>query len=160
MVDCPAQLTSLFKSDGTIIPKNATVRLSRSNEFIAILSILGEGKNSSSIGIPSISSFSPDNNRTLDSTTSAIISGRIDGYASLHAHTMNDPSEWMSIEFKQVDTISKVVINNRVDSAAHIIGCTLTVTVGGVGLLNHMISQANYDARIGNAISFASASVS
>ena len=85
----------------------------------------------------------------------AVISGRTEGPI---AHTNYNPIEWINVNFSLVDSISKVVINNR-ECGIHncdlrIIGATLTVTVGGVKTFNIAITQANYDARIGKALIF------
>ena len=84
-----------------------------------------------------------------------LISGKKGG-----AHTENGAIEWMNINIFVVDSISKIVINNRNCPGNHwaprIIESSLTVVVDGVTGLNLVISQANYDRNI-NTLIFESA---
>jgi hypothetical protein len=85
-----------------------------------------------------------------------LISGRTEG--NLMAIAKSGTNQWMNLDFMSVGDISKVVINNRPcgvhNCDLRIIGSTLTVTVNGVTLLNHIITQTDFDKRIGDALSF------
>jgi len=159
-IECPAQLTSLYKScltDRVIVPKTASVRLTnKANEFINIHSILvfnGEGTNISAIGIPSMSSIHTGN--ASHHGPMHIISGRTRGFV---AHTLAGANEWMEIKFSLVDTLSKIVINNikftETTFQQRIIGCTLRVTVGGISTFNRVITNADFYSQIDDALTF------
>jgi hypothetical protein len=62
-------------------------------------------------------------------------------------------NQWIKIDFFLVNTISKVAINVVPDFPDRIIGCVLEVIAGGTIVSNRLITDRNYNTRIGNVMS-------